>query len=125
MGVRVRAGFKVWDLKDLWLAREAAESAGKLLPMLDAVHRRMAEAVDAGMGKRHWSTMADCNSVAPPGGGVAAVLGNEVVGGNRHAGAAADNLRAVMVQQIAGAGQRDAVTRCIWCCRGTPGRSRR
>ena len=51
------------------------------------------------------------------GGGVAAVLGNEVVGGNRHAGAAADNLRAVMVQQIAGAGQRDAVTRCIWCCR--------
>jgi 3-hydroxyisobutyrate dehydrogenase-like beta-hydroxyacid dehydrogenase len=46
-------------LKDLRLAREAAVQVGRTLPMLDAVHRRMAETVDAGMGDRDWSAMAD------------------------------------------------------------------
>jgi 3-hydroxyisobutyrate dehydrogenase-like beta-hydroxyacid dehydrogenase len=45
-------------LKDLRLAREAAEQGGRTLPMLDAVHRRMAQTVDAGMGDRDWSAMA-------------------------------------------------------------------
>lgn len=44
-------------LKDLGPA--AAEKAGKRLPLLDAVHARMAEAVDAGMGDRDWSAIAD------------------------------------------------------------------
>jgi NAD-binding of NADP-dependent 3-hydroxyisobutyrate dehydrogenase len=53
-------GFKATlGLKDLRLAREAAEQVGRTLPMLDAVHRRMAETVDAGMGDRDWSVMAD------------------------------------------------------------------
>jgi 3-hydroxyisobutyrate dehydrogenase-like beta-hydroxyacid dehydrogenase len=46
-------------LKDLRLARETAEQGGRALPMLDAVHRRMAETVAAGMGNRDWSAMAD------------------------------------------------------------------
>jgi 3-hydroxyisobutyrate dehydrogenase-like beta-hydroxyacid dehydrogenase len=46
-------------LKDLRLAREAAEQGGCTLPMLDAVHRRMGQTVDAGMGNRDWSAMAD------------------------------------------------------------------
>jgi len=51
-------GFKAsLGLKDLRLAREA--SGGKMLPMLDAVHARMSDAVAAGMGARDWSTMAD------------------------------------------------------------------
>jgi len=45
-------------LKDLRLAREAAEQRGRTLPMLDEVHRRMAQTVDAGMGDRDWSAMA-------------------------------------------------------------------
>ena len=46
-------------LKDLRLAREAAEQCRRTLPMLDAVHRRMAETVDCGMGDRDWSAIAD------------------------------------------------------------------
>ncbi len=46
-------------LKDLRLATAAAEKAGKQLPMLDAVRTRMGEAVDAGMGEKDWSAMAD------------------------------------------------------------------
>ena len=53
-------GFKVrLGLKDLRLAIAAAEAAGRRLPMLEAVHGRMNEAVDAGMGERDWSAMAD------------------------------------------------------------------
>jgi len=52
-------GFKATlGLKDLRLAREAAAAAGRALPMLDAVHGRMRETVDAGMGDRDWSAMA-------------------------------------------------------------------
>lgn len=52
-------GFKaVLGLKDLRLAAEAAEQAGRVLPMLAAVHGRMAETVDAGMGDRDWSAIA-------------------------------------------------------------------
>ena len=43
-------------LKDLGLATAAA---GTGLPMLDAVHARMAEAVSAGFGDNDWSIMAD------------------------------------------------------------------
>jgi 3-hydroxyisobutyrate dehydrogenase-like beta-hydroxyacid dehydrogenase len=46
-------------LKDLRLAEEAAAGIGKRLPMLDAVHARMAEAVESGLGDRDWSAMAD------------------------------------------------------------------
>lgn len=53
-------GFKATlGLKDLRLAKEAAADAGRSLPMLDAVHGRMAETVDAGLGERDWSIMAD------------------------------------------------------------------
>lgn len=53
-------GFKATlGLKDLRLAREAAGQAVEALPMLQAVHRRMADAVEAGMGARDWSVMAD------------------------------------------------------------------
>jgi len=53
-------GFKaVLGLKDLRLAREAAGQAGRVLPMLDAVHHRMSQAVEAGHGDRDWSTMAE------------------------------------------------------------------
>jgi len=53
-------GFKATlGLKDLRLASEAAHQAGRVLPMLQAVHGRMAEAVDAGLGDRDWSVMAD------------------------------------------------------------------
>jgi 3-hydroxyisobutyrate dehydrogenase-like beta-hydroxyacid dehydrogenase len=53
------AGFKAsLGLKDLRLATEAADQAGRSLPMLTAVHRRMAETVEAGMGDRDWSAMA-------------------------------------------------------------------
>ncbi|UAK25356.1 NAD(P)-dependent oxidoreductase [Sphingomonas nostoxanthinifaciens] len=52
-------GFKATlGLKDLRLAREAAETAGRQLPMLDAVHGRMRETVEAGNGDRDWSAMA-------------------------------------------------------------------
>ncbi len=46
-------------LKDLRLAREVAEQGGRTLPMLDAVHRRLAQTIDAGMGNRDWSAMAE------------------------------------------------------------------
>jgi 3-hydroxyisobutyrate dehydrogenase-like beta-hydroxyacid dehydrogenase len=53
-------GFKArLGLKDLGLAASAADQAGRTLPMLDAVMGRMAEAVDAGLGERDWSIMAD------------------------------------------------------------------
>lgn len=52
-------GFKAkLGLKDLRLAREAATDADRVLPMLDAVHDRMRETVDAGLGDRDWSVMA-------------------------------------------------------------------
>lgn len=53
-------GFKAsLGLKDLRLAHAAAEQLGRNLPMLNAVHHRMAEAVNAGGGERDWSVMAD------------------------------------------------------------------
>lgn len=53
-------GFKATlGLKDLRLAREAGEQAGGSLPMLDAVHQRLAETIEAGFGDRDWSAMAD------------------------------------------------------------------
>lgn len=53
-------GFKAHlGLKDLRLATAAADAAGRELPMLDAVHARMKAAVEAGMGDRDWSVMAD------------------------------------------------------------------
>ncbi len=53
-------GFKAkLGLKDLRLATEAAEGAGRRLPMLDAVRERLSEAVDAGLGDKDWSIMAD------------------------------------------------------------------
>ncbi len=59
-GNRYEPGFKArLGLKDLGLAAMAAEAAGRTLPMLGAVRGRMAEAVDAGMGDRDWSAMAD------------------------------------------------------------------
>lgn len=52
-------GFKATlGLKDLRLAKEAAAAAGRALPVLDAVHDRMRETVEAGMGDRDWSAMA-------------------------------------------------------------------
>lgn len=54
-----KPGFKATlGLKDLRLAKEAAADAGRALPMLDAVHGRMREAVEAGLGDRDWSAMA-------------------------------------------------------------------
>jgi 3-hydroxyisobutyrate dehydrogenase-like beta-hydroxyacid dehydrogenase len=52
-------GFKATlGLKDLRLASEAAEEAGRTLPMLAAVHGRMTETVAAGLGDQDWSAMA-------------------------------------------------------------------
>lgn len=52
-------GFKATlGLKDLRLAKEAAAGAARTLPMLDAVHGRMREAVEAGLGDRDWSAIA-------------------------------------------------------------------
>jgi len=57
---RYEPGFKArLGLKDLRLANEATMHSGARLPMLDAVRGRMAEAVEAGMGERDWSAMAD------------------------------------------------------------------
>ena len=57
---RFEPGFKArLGLKDLGLAAAAAKEAGKQLPMLAAVRGRMTETVDAGMGDRDWSAMAD------------------------------------------------------------------
>jgi 3-hydroxyisobutyrate dehydrogenase-like beta-hydroxyacid dehydrogenase len=53
-------GFKMaLGLKDLRLATAAAEQAGKRLPILDAVRARMTDAVEAGMGDKDWSAVAD------------------------------------------------------------------
>ena len=53
-------GFKAsLGLKDLRLATAAAHEAGARLPMLDAVRERMAEAVEAGLGDKDWSVMAE------------------------------------------------------------------
>ena len=59
-GGNYEPGFKArLGLKDLGLAAAAADAAGKRLPILDAVRGRMAEAVDAGLGEKDWSAMAD------------------------------------------------------------------
>lgn len=56
---RYEPGFKAsLGLKDLRLASEAAQQAGRSLPMLAAVHGRMAQTVEAGMGDLDWSAMA-------------------------------------------------------------------
>jgi 3-hydroxyisobutyrate dehydrogenase-like beta-hydroxyacid dehydrogenase len=53
------AGFKAsLGLKDLRLAKEAAGAADRMLPMLDAAHGRMSEAVRAGWGDLDWSAIA-------------------------------------------------------------------
>lgn len=53
-------GFKATlGFKDLRLATAAAEQVGRHLPMLEAVHRRMAETVQSGLGERDWSAMAE------------------------------------------------------------------
>ena len=53
-------GFKMsLGLKDLRLASEAAERAGKQLPILGAVRDQMTEAVHAGLGDKDWSALAD------------------------------------------------------------------
>jgi 3-hydroxyisobutyrate dehydrogenase-like beta-hydroxyacid dehydrogenase len=53
-------GFKaLLGLKDLRLANSAAEQLGRRLPMLDAVHRQMTAAIDAGGADKDWSVMAD------------------------------------------------------------------
>ena len=53
-------GFKATlGLKDLRLATRAAEVADRRLPMLDAFRERLAEAVEAGLGDKDWSIMAD------------------------------------------------------------------
>jgi 3-hydroxyisobutyrate dehydrogenase-like beta-hydroxyacid dehydrogenase len=54
------AGFTMnLGLKDLRLAAAAAENAGRTLPLLDAVRSRMTEAVEAGLGHKDWSAIAD------------------------------------------------------------------
>jgi 3-hydroxyisobutyrate dehydrogenase-like beta-hydroxyacid dehydrogenase len=53
-------GFKMsLGLKDLRLAAEAAERAGKRLPMLETVRNQMTEAVHAGLGDKDWSAVAE------------------------------------------------------------------
>ncbi|CAG9243986.1 NAD(P)-dependent oxidoreductase [Paraburkholderia caribensis] len=52
-------GFKATlGLKDLRLASEAAQQAGRSLPMLAAVHRQMTDTIAAGFGEQDWSAMA-------------------------------------------------------------------
>lgn len=54
-----RPGFKAsLGLKDLRLAREAAGDVSGNLPMLDIVHARMQDLVDAGCGEQDWSAIA-------------------------------------------------------------------
>ena len=53
-GFRMQLG-----LKDLRLATAVAEKAGRRLPQLDAVRTLMSEAVDAGLGDKDWSGIAD------------------------------------------------------------------
>ncbi len=53
-------GFKArLGLKDLRLAQAAAAEAGRDLPVLQVIEGRMAQAVDAGLGERDWSILAD------------------------------------------------------------------
>jgi 3-hydroxyisobutyrate dehydrogenase-like beta-hydroxyacid dehydrogenase len=53
-------GFKMsLGLKDLRLAAAAAERAGKHLPILETVRDQMTEAVQAGLGDKDWSALAD------------------------------------------------------------------
>jgi 3-hydroxyisobutyrate dehydrogenase-like beta-hydroxyacid dehydrogenase len=52
-GFRMRLG-----LKDLGLAADAVEQAGRTLPMLAAVRARMSEAVAEGLGDQDWSAVA-------------------------------------------------------------------
>ncbi|MFC4277607.1 NAD(P)-dependent oxidoreductase [Achromobacter aloeverae] len=53
-------GFKAaLGLKDLRLAREAAQPLAAPLPMLDAVHAQMGKAIEAGGAERDWAIMAD------------------------------------------------------------------
>ena len=53
-------GFKMsLGLKDLRLATAAAEKSGKRLPMLDAVRTQMTGAVQAGLGDKDWSAVAE------------------------------------------------------------------
>jgi len=53
-GFRMRLG-----LKDVNLAAAASETAGKALPLLDALRARMTEAVADGLGELDWSAIAD------------------------------------------------------------------
>jgi 3-hydroxyisobutyrate dehydrogenase-like beta-hydroxyacid dehydrogenase len=53
-------GFKMkLGLKDLRLATQAASTSGQMLPMLDAVRDHMSRAVEAGLGERDWSAVAE------------------------------------------------------------------
>ena len=53
------AGFRMQlGLKDLRLATEAADKSGKTLPLLQAVRAQMSAAVDAGLGDKDWSALA-------------------------------------------------------------------
>jgi 3-hydroxyisobutyrate dehydrogenase-like beta-hydroxyacid dehydrogenase len=53
-------GFKMsLGLKDLRLATEAAERAGKRLPILETTRNQMTEAVHAGLGDKDWSALAE------------------------------------------------------------------
>lgn len=52
-------GFRLHlGLKDIRLAAAAAETAGRRLPLLDALRTRMTDAVAAGLGDRDWSAIA-------------------------------------------------------------------
>jgi 3-hydroxyisobutyrate dehydrogenase-like beta-hydroxyacid dehydrogenase len=52
-------GFKAkLALKDMRLASELSEKAGRPLPMLDVVRERLANVVSAGLGEKDWSVIA-------------------------------------------------------------------
>lgn len=72
-----KAGFRMQlGLKDVGLAAAAGAATGKHLPQLDAVHARMTEAVQAGMGEQDWAAMADY-TLRHPGGETANAKGSE------------------------------------------------
>ena len=50
--------FVVASFKDLCLAKEASADAARVLPMRNAVHGRMRDTVQAGLGDCDWSAMA-------------------------------------------------------------------
>lgn len=54
-------------LKDLRLARELGQQGGARLPMLDAAHDQLEEAIASGLGDRDWAVVADytMKSAAP------------------------------------------------------------